>query len=249
MAHYDVTAGTDTVSQAQFTEIYNSINKVFGDLYPGAVSTSLEANCATYRFGWGNRNSKQHSSKITHLDWNQLIARLNIILTHTGYTLTAGGNSVTLVTRGETIKATHYNAIADGINEILTNTVSINAGKAYTRPYYNYVSATQAELFNFTTTTREDAWQNAITTEIKLSFSDFDDVRYWHNSGADIRITPSTSGASSAAGITWAGIITKIGTYYWTIDGGNYTGTGGTIYDIGFCNLTTDYKLSFVSLS
>ena len=31
MAHYDVTAGTDTVSQAQFTEVYNHTQ---GSAYP-----------------------------------------------------------------------------------------------------------------------------------------------------------------------------------------------------------------------
>ena len=176
MAHYDVTAGTDTVSQAQFTEIYNQVNKVFSDLYPNAISTSLSLNCATYTFGWGNRKSKQFAQKVTHKDWNQLIVRLNIVLTHTGYTLISGGNTVTLVTRGETIQAGHYNAIADGINEIITQSTTVGAGKSYTRYYYNYLDSAQAELSTLTTAERTESWQTQIITEIRLAFSDIEDV-------------------------------------------------------------------------
>jgi hypothetical protein len=250
VAHYDVTAGTDTVSQAQFTEVYNQVNKVFSDLYPNAVSTSLGTNCATYTFGWGNRKSKQFSKKITHKDWNQLIVRINIALIHTGYTLVSGGNTVTLVTRGETIAAAHYNALADASNEIITKKIDtgITGNKIYTtRSYANYLDSAQAELSALTTATRTDSWQTQIITELRLSFSDFDDVRYFFNAGCDVRITPSTTGATTAAGIEWANIIAAIGTFYYNIDGPNYTGTTGTLYWLPFCDLTSEYQLAFIS--
>lgn len=90
---------------------------------------------------------------------------------------------------------------------------------------------------------RNDAWSSELVHEVKISFRDGKEARWFFNSGGEIRITPSLANydiTPGSKGQAWADLLnTKVGTVRL---GYNYTkndGNGGGGSNIGFYQLNS----------
>jgi hypothetical protein len=94
---------------------------------------------------------------------------------------------------------------------------------------------------------RSQSWNNILTHEIFVDFSNFNAARYFFNAGGQIIITPTLEGITQEAkSIEWQTLLnTRIKDVRFNYNSTASTGTQATTTNIGFYQLTTTYQEIF----
>lgn len=141
--------------------------------------------------------------------------------------------NLTAIIQGQTVAANSIEVQYDTFaTTVITNKLS--------------VAANQGTVENvITPTTRTSAWNGTRTNEITISFSDANHARYFFNGGGNFQISSSRNGGSSSSkNSTWSTMLSDGGTVTMNYTTTSSTGNG-TVYNVGFYSLTTNYQLIY----
>jgi hypothetical protein len=206
--------------------------------YPNA-SAATNAVGALIGVGWGDRGYGQTSPLapvavgdiITAVQWNNLRDAMVLLNTHTGSALTLQPQ----VSVGELVLA--YDG-TDGRPNLPADIVSLDT---------NRLQADIAEMaLTNALTSSVNGWNNTVTHQFTVNFSTEDGARYYFNTGGQIRVSGSVTGASTGLGLAWASLLNAVGVVKFGAASTTYTGTGGVITNnIGYYTATTTYTEIF----
>ncbi len=191
--------------------------------------------------GYGTRGYGQTSTVmpgssvggiVTAAQWNGLINAISTINTHTG----SGYSVPTPVTSGSLIRAFDGSAGRPDLPTLITNLDSNRL---------NY-SLSQMGLSSVLSSSRTSPWSVSVTHEFTATFPSENLARYFFNTGGQVYAVGSRSGGSaSTLNSAMTTILANMGTIKFGAQATTYTGSGGTVYPIGYYNLTGAYQTLF----
>ena len=169
---------------------------------------------------------------ITAAQWNGIISAMSLINTHTGTGLSLPAS----VSAGSSIVAFDGTSsrpdIASQIASLDTARLSFDVG--------------QMSLTSAASSARTTPWTTSVTHEFTATFASEDEARYFFNSGGNIYASASrTGGSTSTINSSMSTILSNMGTVRFGAETTTYTGSGGTVYPIGYYDLTTGYQTLF----
>ena len=183
------------ITAADYNSFYNDVKDIYGDSNSNATSD------AALIFGYGETMlgaTVSAGDTITAAHWNNLVKMIHRCADHQGTSITlGGGHSTDVVSAGDTISPIAN--LASSITSIRTNKLNADAS-------------------NLTTDTQDSAtYSNAggggIVRTHTLTWSSYNDLRYFFNQGGKIQHSFATANSSgSAQDEEWADLITKTGT-------------------------------------
>lgn len=219
-----VVAGNKALA-SDYNTLRSEVNRWFADNYAGSISFGN----ANQSYGWGGSEvaSVSAGDLITAAQMNALIDRCNI-----GQDVVNGvSGSLSSVVAGTSITAAEFNAIETKSDSITTNRLDIENAELTVGGGGSSVRSTN--------------WSSAINATYRYTFSDFDEARYFWNSGGAITFYGTITGYSTGPGYDGAGfneIFTNMGTVTMNYTETTYTGSGGTPSAVGFYDLSTAYQ-------
>lgn len=184
-----------SILAADYNDFYNDVKDIYGD------SNSNSQSDASLVFGYGETMlgaTVSAGDNITAAHWNNLIKMIHRCADHQGTSITlAGGANTDAVSVGDTIEPIAN--LASSITSIRTNKANVDAANQTT---------TQMDTGQYT-----NGWSaNAIRTHT-ITFSSYNDLRYFFNQGGTIQHSFATANSSgSAQDAEWADLISKVGT-------------------------------------
>jgi len=208
----------DPITAAGYNARVAAINKWFGDIYSSnTVSDPKSENS----YGWGNTNASDvtTSDDVTADQENELIHRINLGVTNTGY-----GSSISAVGVNDIV----YAATANSID---SNSSILDTNRAELDDWGYFVDAMKPKT----------QWNNSISSTATFTFSSYAEARYWFNSGSDLRFT-LYNGGSSATALAWQDLFdTDMGILVFSYNDIAQTGSrsGNITSGSGFYELTT----------
>ena len=209
----------DPITAAGYNARVASINKWFGDIYSSnTVSDPKSENS----YGWGNSHASTVSvgEDITAEHDNELIHRINLGVTNTGY-----GSSISSVSVGDI-------AYASTVNSIESNSTTIDTNRT-TCVWKDLIHPATIKTWNAN-------FSNSISITATITFASYAKARYFFNSGSTLEFQFSNSGGTPAD--QWKDLFnyymgTIIFSYNDITETGVRPGTGTT--NTGFYELTT----------
>lgn len=219
-----VVAGNRALAN-DYNTLRTEVNKWFADNYAGSISFG-DSN-QTYGWGGSAVGTVSVGDLITASQMNALINRCNI-----------GENICNGVTTplGQIVADTVMTA--DEFNEIELKSDSITTNR-------NDISSTELITGGGGNSLRSTSWSSAINATYRYTFTDFDEARYFWNSGGAITFYGTITAYSTGTGWDGAGfdeIFTNMGTVTMDYNTSTYTGSGGSSSSIGFYDLTTTWQ-------
>jgi hypothetical protein len=197
-----------------------------------------------HRFGWGQQASvypisagdpiladEQTLQAYLEANVNNLIDKTNIMEVRTD-----GPSVLTRVAQGALIYATDKTTISSTI------AADITSGSNY---WQNSEATTLPSVFTFTRTT---PWTTRLTATSRWSWDNYNDMRYFFNTGGEARAAIVTSGSSMNQGyVNWNQVANDMGTLIMNYDTTFQSGINGTSAGLGIYELTSDYQTVFTS--
>lgn len=215
----------DRITSVDFNALVDLANDFFAD---GCDSCSF--NDANQQFGWGGSSIVQVASElIKSSETNSLIDVVNLGV---GIISSVSG-TLSQYSLGQRILAEQYNDLETKINNLRTNK--------------NDIDVAQTSIHAGTTSQRTTSWSSTINTTVRYTFTDFDEARYFFNSGGAILLSLSLTGGSTGNANNWANLFSNIGTITFDFDDTNYSGSGGSPTAVGYYDLTTSYQNIFTA--
>lgn len=198
----------------------------------------------SHRYGWGQQASvypvnigdpvladEAVLQAYLEANVNNLIDKVNIMEERTD-----GPTELTRVAQGQLIFATDKTTITNTINS------DILSGSNY---WKNEVATVTP---NVDSITRNTEWTTEITGIMRWAWDSYDDLRYFFNSGCELRATLATSGDENNQGfINWSRVIDQMGSLILNYDTCLQTGTGGTSEGFGAYELTEEFQVVYRS--
>lgn len=198
----------------------------------------------SHRYGWGQQASVYPISAgdtiladeeilqgYIEANVNNLIDKVNIMEERTD-----GPAELTRVAQGKLIFATDKTTITNTINS------DILSGSNY---WKNEVATVTP---NANSITRSTEWTTEITGIMRWTWDSYNDLRYFFNSGCELRATLVTSGEQNNQGfVNWSHVINQMGSLILNYDTCLQTGTGGTSEGFGAYELTEDFQVIYRS--
>lgn len=183
------------------------------------------------RSGWGGTTTPLVASADEMLasQMNELIDRINI-----GATITGVASTLPRLSPGDLVLASQYNNAE--ANELLV------AGSK------NNILPGELSLINGTQSQRTASYTSAVNTTFRYTFSNFNEARYFFNSGGSLDFNGTISGYTTGWGYDGQGvnaILTTMGTISMNYTLTTQSGSGGTTTTLGYYDLTTSYQLIF----
>ena len=218
----------DRILASDFNTLKDDVNKWFGDIYAGTISFG-DSN-QTYGYGGVNVDAAADGSIVTPEQMNSLIDRCNIGVTISDVVT----GSIDRVARGERIIATKY-------NETETKSSSLNTNRFD-------ITAAEFSLLDGGNSQRTTSYSTPIDCIFRYQFTDFDEARYFFNSGGSIDINGTITGYSTGTGFDGQGIndiLTSMGTVSMNYTETTQSGSGGSLQSVGFYDLSTSWTLLF----
>lgn len=157
----------------------------------------------------------------------ELISNVNIIAEDTSYEVTDEG--IVVVDPDGTKK---------GILDFETLMSQIETNKFL-------VDTSQASVEPGITSTRSTSWNGLIYHEFTVTFRNADHRRHFFNTGGNIRISASNSGATNAKGLDWGQLCSSMGVIEFKYNE-TVCADLATSIAIGNYNLTTTYQTIFI---
>jgi len=201
-------------------------------------------NRTTHRYGWGQqasvypategdivRSDEQTLQAYLEANVNNLIDKVNIMETRT-----TGPTSLSRVASGEIIDHQDKATILTTIDN------DIDSGTQY---WDNDVATITRSVIAFD---RTDPWTTKLTGIARYTWDNYNEMRYFFNSGNAIRISLEMTGDDSNQGYAnWSQVIEDIGTVVLNYEQTTQTGVNGTGVNIGAYELTGGYQTVFTS--
>lgn len=216
----------DPILAADYNTLANLVNSWFSD---GCTSCSF--GDANQKLGWGGSavSTVTAGDIIYANDFNQLINRINIA---SGIVDTTSAIAV-LIQKfgGDTILASDYNTIEDEANKVI--------------PFQNNIYAFETSIHAGTTDQRTTSWSNLIDCTVRYSFTDFDEARYFFNSGGELLISLDLTGGTTGNAMSWDITLNNAGTIAFDFERTTQSGSGGIPTEIGFYDSTSSYQNVF----
>lgn len=180
------------ITASDYNVLVNSTNKVFADIYPGSIPRTTLSDKIRQGYGWGNiaANESTVSTKITAALVNQLIDRINIGATHTG-----SDYELDRVITGQKITANIWNDI---------ETVAADVDDRH-----NVAAIGQTAIETLTVISRSTAWNSNLTYNVTLDFANYDEARYFFNSGSSVNLNLTGTGSGTSA--SWQAVYARFG--------------------------------------
>jgi hypothetical protein len=210
-----------------------------------AVTTQIKVYLRqAHRFGWGQQASvypinagdpiladEQTLQAYLEANVNNLIDKTNIMEFRTD-----GPSTLTRVAQGALIYATDKTTISSTIASDITS------GSNY---WKNSEATTLPSVLTFNRTT---PWTTRLTATTRWTWDNYNDMRYFFNTGGEARAAIVTSGSSPNQGyINWNQVANDMGTLIMNYDTTFQSGINGTSSNLGVYELTTDYQTVFTS--
>jgi hypothetical protein len=210
---------------SDYNTLRTQVNRWFADNYAGSISFGN----SNQTYGWGGSavSSVSAGNLMTASQMNALINRCNI-----GEDIcnSVSGQLSQIVT-GNQMTATEFNAIESKSNSITSQR--------------NNIEAAEMSIGGGGNSSRSTSYSSAINATFRYTFTDFDDARYFFNSGGALTFYGTITGYSTGTGYDGAGIdeiFTNMGTVTMDLDDCTYSGSGGVSSSIGYYDLTTSYQ-------
>jgi len=239
-----------TIDDVTLTEsIDYSVNFTTGEitfvyaLSPDAVLKVY--NKTTHRYGWGQtasiypitvgdeivRADETVSQAYLEANTNNLLDKVNIMEIRTG-----GPTELTRYNKGQIISASDKMIIQSTIADDIV--VDDNYWK-------NEIATVSSDFESFT---RSSDWDDQLVGEYRFTWDSYAAMRYFFNSGCNLRLYLEMSGDVSNQGYyNWNQVITDMGTLIIDYTTTSQTGTGGTSESLGMYDLTSTYQKIFTS--
>lgn len=210
-----------------------------------AISSQIKVYLRqAHRFGWGQQASvypisagnpiladEQTLQAYLEANVNNLIDKTNIMEFRTD-----GPSSLTRVAQGALIYATDKTTISSTI------AADITSGSNY------WKNSEATVLPNVLSFTRSAPWTTRLTAATRWSWDSYNEMRYFFNTGGEIRAAIVTSGSSLNQGyVNWSQVANDMGTLVLNYDTAFQTGINGISNNIGLYELTEDYQTIFTS--
>lgn len=227
-----------TISAADYTAFR-------GDNGPNtAYSSDLNATqklAALIGVGYGQRGYGQVSTSfagvttgdvVSAAQWNAIFSVMGTINTHTG----AGLAIPSPLVSGSIIQALDGTGSRPNLPALIT---SLDSNK-------NNFSVSQMAVSSVLSSVRTTSWNTSVYHEFTAAFAGENEARYFFNSGGQLYLSASrTGGTSTTLNTLLTNLLNAVGTVRVGSNSTTYTGTGGTVYPIGYYSLTTSYQNIF----
>lgn len=219
-----VVAG-NTMLASEYNTLRSEINRWFADNYAGGISFGN----SNQTYGWGGTEVPSISAGdlMQASQMNALIDRCNIGQD----VVNSVSGTLSQIIPGNNPTAAEFNAIESKSDAITTYRLDIEAAEMSVGGGGNAARST--------------VWNAAINATYRYTFANFDEARYFFNSGGALTFYGTISGYSTGTGWDGAGfseIFTNMGTVTMNYLATTYTGSGGTPTSIGYYDLTTSYQ-------
>jgi len=214
---FNSVTSNEKITSQDFLDVYNWTNKIFADTELFADPEISINNKETFKYGWGNNKIILPDKIITAYDWNQVITRCNLIITHTGINV----SFIDRVPRKTQISHQKLTQIQNVLNAATENVSNTNA-----LPRYNYIQPSLLNIDYVRNIIRSDTWYDEIDTIIQYEQSHYNDIRYFFNSGASYQYILSTANTTGHGMAAIVDIIQDLGTLVFDIK--NFRCTNGT---------------------
>lgn len=179
----------DLITAVQFNELVTSYNKLWGDNVVSASFADITTNFEEHSCGWGQASAEPTVSItdiITTEHTNQLLSQLNAGLYH------QSDDSVLVPHFSTTVIDSSY--ITSTIeSEITSMGLAANRFKALDNAF------TRTEKVTIVSDIATPSWANTINSIGKAEFANYNEARYFFNSGGKIYITLDQDGVNSDA--------------------------------------------------
>jgi hypothetical protein len=228
-----------TILAADFTAFRGSIAP--SSPYPSLLEATRKV-AALIGVGYGSRGYGQTSTTlngvaigdiVTASTWNSLFSAMGSINIHTGSGLTVPAS----VLIGSPIQALNGSS---GRPDLSTLIATLDSNRLL-------YSLGQMSLTSAISSVRTSAWSTQVTHEFTATFVNEDAARYFFNTGGQIYAAASrTGGSASALNNAMTTMLSNMGTIKVGANATTYTGTGGTVYPIGYYGLTNNYQTLFL---
>jgi len=182
------------ITAVDYNNLVTDINKVFSDEYPNSAPPTSNISMLNQEFGWGNAEAADVDvgTKITATVVNALVDRVNLSAEHVG-----SEYELDRVISGQKITATLWNDIETVITDVTPNKNTAAIGQT-----------TISELGSIARSTSFSSNVNFIAT---LTFTDYDQARYYFNSGSSFKLYLVKSGGDTVD-TSWATAYERLGT-------------------------------------
>lgn len=183
-----------------------------------------------------------------------------------------GQSSISTVSAGDTINASHWNTlftgmdnIANHVNIVLTTRLAVSAGDPI-----EIAAAVATDLASLaaevnggstgatalttssalqTVTTGSEGWDNTATQEVSVTFSNANEMRYFFNAGGKVRVTVgATATSTSAKDTAFSALGTALGNLDIAAQASTRSGTTQTLTTDGFANGFYDLGTSYTTI-
>lgn len=185
------------ITAEQFNEMVSSYNVLWSDTAPTADFANIITERDIHNRGWGQATAEPVVSIeeiITAEHTNRLIAQMNAGLYHYSDT----PELITHFSKEASIIADHVQTIViDKVSEMDTNRFSINSIDAD----IDIAVVTDAAT---------PIWENSVYAIAKATFTDYNEARYFFNSGGKITINLEATGGDQPS-LEWDGIFNSAG--------------------------------------
>lgn len=224
---------------AAYTIDYNSGTIVFTSALT-ATDRVIVYNRTDHRFGWGGTAAvvplvANTIIRASHM--NSLIDRTNLMLTHIG----SSASYARLENRPDLVI---YASDSNELENTTNNTVIASNTHLTMDP------TTADESTPVTYTTSISSWTDLLTGEFAFSFNNYQQARYFFNSGGSLHLDLSVDGEAGYNSDVWASVINSLTEliFNWEkaidTDDAPYRGISN---NIGFYKLTTEYQTIFTT--
>lgn len=223
-----VSTGTK-VYASDYNILRTAVNRWFADNYAGSISFG-DGN---QTYGWGGTPVSTVTQGNTMLadEMNAIIDRCNIGVDICN---SVTGNISRVEAGVDGIDADQFNDSETRSNSIVTNR--------------NNIDAAEMSLLTGGSSARSIAWSSQITCTFRYTFADFDEARYFFNSGGALTVSGTITGYSTGWPYDGAGfneIFTTMGTIFMDYTQTTQSGSGGSTTGFGYYDLTTSFVTIF----
>jgi hypothetical protein len=141
-------------------------------------------------------------------------------------------NVLVQVFQGQTILASDYNNIETEESKI--------------RLFKNNVYSYETSIHAGTTDQRTTSWTNQISSIVRYTFTDFDEARYFFNSGGKCLLSLELTGGTTGNATSWAATLSNAGTISYDLEDTTQSGSGGIETQLGYYDSTTAFQTIFI---
>jgi hypothetical protein len=211
-----------------FSTLTSGMNEIFADLHSGATTTGALAD-----FGYGQSpaiSAVSASNTVTASQWGTLFDTMRDCGTHQGTTVVP--------------PLPVSNPVSGSIISVYNTPSTLSTLISTLRTNRHIMALGQSTLVvgsNFTQPGATIPWTNTLTFNYRVDFGNWNNARYFFNSGGSLLLNGSYSPIVTPDDVIWDSILTTMSpvSINWNSTSPG-AGTGGT--SIGFYDLTTSYQ-------